>query len=153
MTCTCKKDAVLLELTSFFHSYTSSWLLNSEIPNLVKSFDFYTTRNFFDIQMKIILHYGNNLGPFSFSTCFNFLPASPLTCRRSSSFDCHLAFSAARSQATCGTTIADMYDTARVAYGICIWGSFGVCGPVFGPLIGRFVGPAKGFRWTIWTLT
>jgi len=57
------------------------------------------------------------------------------------------------SLATGGATIVDMYDPARVAYGICIWGSFGVCGPVFGPLIGGFVAPAKGWRWTIWTLT
>ena len=32
--------------------------------------------------------------------------------------------------ATGGGTIADIYDPARVAYGICIWGSFGICGPV-----------------------
>jgi len=35
--------------------------------------------------------------------------------------------------ATGGATIADMYGPAQVAYGICIWGSFGVMGPVFGP--------------------
>lgn len=55
--------------------------------------------------------------------------------------------------ATGGATISDMYDPARVAYGICIWGSFGICGPVFGPLLGGFVAPAKGWRWTIWTFT
>ncbi|KAK4944032.1 hypothetical protein LTR10_016553 [Elasticomyces elasticus] len=55
--------------------------------------------------------------------------------------------------ATGGATIADMYDPARVAYGICIWGFFGIASPVFGPLLGSFVAPAKGWRWTIWTFT
>lgn len=57
------------------------------------------------------------------------------------------------SPATGGATIADVYDPARVAYGICIWASFGVCGPVFGPIVGGFTAPAKGWRWTIWVFT
>ena len=55
--------------------------------------------------------------------------------------------------ATGGATISDMYEPARVAYGICIWGFFGIGGPVFGPVIGGFVAPAKGWRWTIWVIT
>ncbi|KAG8169828.1 hypothetical protein KVR01_000573 [Diaporthe batatas] len=55
--------------------------------------------------------------------------------------------------ATGGATITDVYGPARAAFGICIWASFGVCGPVFGPLIGGFVAPAKGWRWTIWIYT
>lgn len=55
--------------------------------------------------------------------------------------------------ATGGATIADMYDPARVAYGICIWGSFGILGPVFGPILGGFTAQAKGWRWTIWIVT
>ena len=51
--------------------------------------------------------------------------------------------------ATGGATIADMYDPARVAYGICIWGSFGILGPVMGPILGGYVAEAKGWRWTI----
>ena len=39
------------------------------------------------------------------------------------------------SLATGAGTLADMYDPASVAYGICIWGSFGILGPVFGPLV------------------
>lgn len=54
--------------------------------------------------------------------------------------------------ATGGGTITDIYDPARVAYWICIWGSFGICGPVFGPIIGGFVVPAKGWRWTVWVI-
>ena len=52
--------------------------------------------------------------------------------------------------ATGGATIMDMYDPAEVAYAVPIWGSFGILGPVFGPIIGGYVVPAKGWRWTIW---
>lgn len=52
--------------------------------------------------------------------------------------------------ATGGGTITDMYDASQSAYGICILGFFGVCGPVFGPIIGGFLAPVKGWRWTIW---
>lgn len=55
--------------------------------------------------------------------------------------------------ATGGATISDMYDPARVAYGICIWGSFGILGPVFGPILGGFAAPAMGWRWTVWIVT
>ncbi|KAL9610745.1 MAG: hypothetical protein Q9167_004564 [Letrouitia subvulpina] len=57
------------------------------------------------------------------------------------------------SLATGGATIGDIYDPSKVAYGICIWASFGVCGPVFGPIVGGFAAPAKGWRWTIWIFT
>ncbi|KAK6952808.1 hypothetical protein Daesc_005102 [Daldinia eschscholtzii] len=55
--------------------------------------------------------------------------------------------------ATGGATIVDMYDPATAGYGICILSSFGVLGPVFGPIIGGFAAPAKGWRWTIWIFT
>lgn len=55
--------------------------------------------------------------------------------------------------ATGGATLADLYDPATVGYSICIWGSFGVCGPVLGPILGGFVAPVKGWRWTIWIVT
>ncbi|OTB08322.1 hypothetical protein M426DRAFT_7649 [Hypoxylon sp. CI-4A] len=55
--------------------------------------------------------------------------------------------------ATGGATIIDMYDPARAGYGICILSSFGVLGPVFGPIIGGFSAPAEGWRWTIWIFT
>ncbi|KAI1202124.1 major facilitator superfamily domain-containing protein [Nemania serpens] len=55
--------------------------------------------------------------------------------------------------ATGGATIGDTYGPARAAYGICIWATFGVFGPVFGPLIGGFIAPVKGWRWTIWVFT
>lgn len=54
--------------------------------------------------------------------------------------------------ATGGGTITDMYNPAESAYGICILGFFGVCGPVFGPIIGGFLAPVKGWRWTIWVV-
>ncbi|KIW94519.1 uncharacterized protein Z519_04495 [Cladophialophora bantiana CBS 173.52] len=55
--------------------------------------------------------------------------------------------------ATGGATLADIYSPAPVAYGICIWGSFGTLGPVFGPILGGFTAAAKGWRWTIWVVT
>ncbi|KAH8165466.1 hypothetical protein CIB48_g2795 [Xylaria polymorpha] len=50
-------------------------------------------------------------------------------------------------------TIVDLYDPALVSYLICIWGTAGTCGPVFGPIIGGFLAPVKGWRWTIWVVT
>lgn len=55
--------------------------------------------------------------------------------------------------ATGGATIIDMYDPARAGYGICILSSFGVLGPVFGPIVGGFAAPVEGWRWTIWIFT
>ncbi|KAI1808758.1 benomyl/methotrexate resistance protein [Daldinia bambusicola] len=55
--------------------------------------------------------------------------------------------------ATGGATIVDMYDPASAGYGICILSSFGVLGPVFGPIIGGFAAPAEGWRWSIWIFT
>ncbi|KAJ5691639.1 MFS general substrate transporter [Penicillium malachiteum] len=55
--------------------------------------------------------------------------------------------------ATGGGTITDIYEPTKVPYLLCIWSSAGVCGPVFGPIIGGFVAPAKGWRWTIWCFT
>ncbi|KAI1777657.1 benomyl/methotrexate resistance protein [Hypoxylon cercidicola] len=55
--------------------------------------------------------------------------------------------------ATGGATIMDLYGPARASYGLCILSSFGVLGPVFGPIIGGFAAPAEGWRWTIWIFT
>ena len=55
--------------------------------------------------------------------------------------------------ATGGATIFDMFDASHVPYGMCIYASFGVCGPVFGPIVGGFVATARGWRWTIWVFT
>ncbi|TRX94637.1 hypothetical protein FHL15_004409 [Xylaria flabelliformis] len=50
-------------------------------------------------------------------------------------------------------TIVDLYDPALVSYLICIWGTAGTCGPVFGPIVGGYLAPVKGWRWTIWVVT
>lgn len=50
-------------------------------------------------------------------------------------------------------TIADMHDPTGIAYGICIWGSFGICGPVFWSPHWRICGSSKGLAMTIWVLT
>ncbi|ROW10299.1 hypothetical protein VMCG_02051 [Cytospora schulzeri] len=55
--------------------------------------------------------------------------------------------------ATGAATIIDIYGPARAAFGICIFASAGVCGPIFGPLIGGLVAPVKGWAWTIWIYT
>ncbi|KAI0406757.1 MFS general substrate transporter [Xylaria palmicola] len=54
---------------------------------------------------------------------------------------------------TGGGTITDLYDPALVSYLICIWGTAGTCGPVFGPIVGGYLAPVKGWRWTIWVIT
>lgn len=38
--------------------------------------------------------------------------------------------------------VVDMYET-HIPYGLCILASFGVCGPVFGPIIGGFCGTSE----------
>lgn len=43
-----------------------------------------------------------------------------------------------------GGTVNDMYTPLMVPYLLCIWSSAGVCGPVFGPIIGGYVAPAMG---------
>lgn len=55
--------------------------------------------------------------------------------------------------ATGGGTLTDIYEPAKVPYLLCIWSSAGVCGPVFGPIIGGYLAPAMGWRWTIWAFT
>ncbi|KAJ5087786.1 MFS general substrate transporter [Penicillium angulare] len=55
--------------------------------------------------------------------------------------------------ATGGGTITDIYAPKMVPYLICIWSSAGVMGPVFGPIVGGFLVPAMGWRWTIWSFT
>ncbi|KAK8057134.1 MFS general substrate transporter [Apiospora saccharicola] len=54
---------------------------------------------------------------------------------------------------TGGGTITDIYDPTAVPSLLCIWASAGICGPVFGPIIGGYLAPAKGWQWTIWVVT
>ncbi|KAK7937278.1 uncharacterized protein PG986_014146 [Apiospora aurea] len=54
---------------------------------------------------------------------------------------------------TGGGTITDIYDPTAVPLLLCIWASAGICGPVFGPIIGGYLAPAMGWRWTIWVFT
>ncbi|KAI1819937.1 MFS general substrate transporter [Xylaria intraflava] len=55
--------------------------------------------------------------------------------------------------ATGGGTINDLYPPSQVPSLLIIWQSAGILGPVFGPLIGGYLAPAKGWRWTIWVFT
>lgn len=109
------------------------WSPMSEIPRLGRGGIYFWTLFAF-IILQLPAGYAVNMPMFLFFRWLTGFVGSP-------------------SLATGGATIADVYDSARAAYGICIWASFGVCGPVFGPLLGGFVAPAKGWRWTIWTFT
>lgn len=62
-------------------------------------------------------------------------------------------FAGSPALATGGATISDMYQPGQVAYGIALWGSFGICGPVFGPVLGGFAAQAEGWRMTIWIIS
>ncbi|KAI1322376.1 major facilitator superfamily domain-containing protein [Xylariaceae sp. FL0255] len=55
--------------------------------------------------------------------------------------------------ATGGGTINDIYPPTQVPYLLVIWQAAGVLGPVFGPVIGGYLAPARGWRWTIWVFT
>ncbi|KAH6649141.1 major facilitator superfamily domain-containing protein [Truncatella angustata] len=55
--------------------------------------------------------------------------------------------------ATGGGTINDIYPPPVVPYFLCLWSSAGIMGPVFGPIIGGYLAPAMGWRWTIWAFT
>lgn len=54
---------------------------------------------------------------------------------------------------TGGGTLTDIYQPLTVPYMLCIWSSVGVLGRVFGPIIGGFIVPAKGWRRIIWACT
>ncbi|KAI9050926.1 hypothetical protein LZ554_005038 [Drepanopeziza brunnea f. sp. 'monogermtubi'] len=54
--------------------------------------------------------------------------------------------------ATGGASISDMYAPQKRAYGIAIWGTAALCGPVLGPLIGGFAVQHKNWQWAIWEL-
>ncbi|KAK7968051.1 MFS general substrate transporter, partial [Apiospora aurea] len=55
--------------------------------------------------------------------------------------------------ATGGGTITDIYPPTSVPIYLVLWSSAGIMGPVFGPVIGGFLVPAMGWRWTIWVFT
>ncbi|KAI0129777.1 major facilitator superfamily domain-containing protein [Xylariales sp. AK1849] len=109
------------------------WSPMSEIPTLGRSGIYFWTLLFF-VLLQLPTGFAVNMPMFLVFRLITGFVGSP-------------------SLATGGATIADMYIGARAAYGIAIWGAFGICGPVFGPIIGGFVAAAKGWRWTIWVVT
>lgn len=54
---------------------------------------------------------------------------------------------------TGGGTLNDIYPPTQVPYLLVLWSSSGVLGPIFGPVIGGYLAPAMGWRWTIWVFT
>lgn len=54
--------------------------------------------------------------------------------------------------ATGAASLADMFTPKKLPYAVAIWGNFGICGPVLGPLVSGFAVMAKGWKWSIWIL-
>jgi MFS transporter, DHA1 family, multidrug resistance protein len=52
--------------------------------------------------------------------------------------------------ATGGATLQDMYDIAKLPYGISLWVAAATMGPALGPTLGGFAAAAKGWRWPMW---
>ncbi|KAJ4358009.1 uncharacterized protein N0V89_002588 [Didymosphaeria variabile] len=55
--------------------------------------------------------------------------------------------------ATGAGTVTDIFALDQILVYVCIWSSFGILGPIFGPIIGGYVAPVKGWSWTIWIFT
>ncbi|KAF2736895.1 MFS general substrate transporter [Polyplosphaeria fusca] len=106
------------------------WSPISEMPRLGRSsIFFYTTLAF--ILLQLPTGYATSMPMF---LVFRFLSG----------------FIGSPCLATGGGIIADIYFPQTSMYAICVWGSAGICGPVFGPIFGGYVAAAKGWRWTVW---
>jgi DHA1 family multidrug resistance protein-like MFS transporter len=109
------------------------WSPMSEIPQLGRSRIYvYTLLAFILFQLPV--GFANNMAVF---LIFRFVTG----------------FCGSPCLSTGGGTIADIYDPVTAASAVCIWASFGIGGPVFGPIIGGYLAPAKGWRWTVWVFT
>lgn len=109
------------------------WSPMSDMPRLGRSrIYFYTLLAFILFQLPV--GFANNIAVF---LIFRFITG----------------FCGSPCLSTGGGTIADIYDPATAASAVCLWASFGIGGPVFGPIIGGYLAPVKGWRWTIWVIT
>ncbi|KAK4502739.1 hypothetical protein PRZ48_006165 [Zasmidium cellare] len=54
--------------------------------------------------------------------------------------------------ATGAASLADIFSPKKLPYAVGIWGNFGLCGPVLGPLVSGFAVMNKGWKWSIWIL-
>jgi len=61
-------------------------------------------------------------------------------------------FAGSPALTTGGASIIDVYSPTQAAYGIAVYGWCGICGPVFGPILGGFSARAEGWRITIWII-
>ncbi|OTA54747.1 MFS general substrate transporter [Hypoxylon sp. EC38] len=109
------------------------WSPMSEMPKLGRSGIFFWTLLGF-ILLQLVVGFAPNMAVF---LVFRYLTG----------------FLGGPCLSTGGGTISDIFHPTVVVLMLCIWSSAGVCGPVFGPIIGGFLAPAKGWRWTIWVFT
>ncbi|KAF2261028.1 MFS general substrate transporter [Lojkania enalia] len=129
------KTVAVLGLSFFTIGYGFGpmlWSPMSEMPKVGRSSIFFWTLLAF-VLLQVPAGYATNIAMFLVFRLLTGFCGSPCL-------------------ATGGGTIADMYSPVWVSYAICIWSSAGICGPVFGPIIGGFVAPARGWRWTIWVI-
>ncbi|KEY74979.1 hypothetical protein S7711_01326 [Stachybotrys chartarum IBT 7711] len=130
------ETVALLGLSLFTLGYGMGpmlWSPLSELPSLGRTPIFFWTLFAF-ILFQLPVGFAPNVGIFLFFRWFTGFCGSPCL-------------------ATGGGTMTDIYPPTQVPYVICIWSSAGVLGPVFGPIIGGFLAPAMGWRWTIWIFT
>ncbi|KAG5363212.1 Caffeine resistance protein 5 [Yarrowia sp. B02] len=52
-----------------------------------------------------------------------------------------------------GATFGDIYEIAYIPFALAFWAISGICGPVFGPVIGGVFAQVLDWRWTFWVLT
>ncbi|KAG5359590.1 Multidrug resistance protein 1 [Yarrowia sp. C11] len=52
-----------------------------------------------------------------------------------------------------GATFGDIYEIAYIPFALAFWAIAGICGPVFGPVIGSVFAQLLNWRWTFWVLT
>ncbi|PVH94771.1 MFS general substrate transporter [Periconia macrospinosa] len=109
------------------------WSPLSEMPKLGRSAIFFWTLFAF-IILQLPVGFAPNVSVFFFFRWLTGFCGSPCL-------------------STGGGVITDIYAPTKVPYCLCIWAAAGVLGPILGPLIGGYLAPSVGWRWTIWTFT
>jgi DHA1 family multidrug resistance protein-like MFS transporter len=109
------------------------WSPLSEVPVVGRSSIF-----FYTLAVFVVLQLGVGFAP----NIATFLVFRTLT-----------GFFGSPCLATGAGTVTDMFAIDQILVYVCIWSSFGVLGPIFGPIIGGYVAPVKGWTWTIWIFT
>lgn len=127
------RKAHISELSSGYGTGPMLWSPLSEMPSLGRTHIFFWTLFAF-ILFQLPVGFAPNIAVF---LVFRFVTG----------------FCGSPCLSTGGGTINDIYPPTQVPYFLVIWQSSGVLGPVFGPVIGGYLAPAMGWRWTIWIFT